>query len=173
MKKNETKSASNVVTIEPKKNTAKIPKKTAEPTLAPSTIQPKTAVLASLQAAPKAKPKTITKNPDQTASEAFTLTATETLKKKSTRPKTTKKTPVVNSDSSAQSTEMSVYARIGLTAGAIWHYLADNGPRPVDKLIKSLSEESTIIQRSIGWLAQENKITLTLVDGIETIALTE
>jgi len=173
MKKNETQPASNVVTIEPEKNTAKTTKQKAGPAKAPSAIQPKAEVLASLQAALNAKPKTITKNPDQTASEASTLTATETPKKRPTRPKATKKTPVVNSDSLAQSAEISVYARVGLTAGAIWHYLADNGPSRVDKLIKSLSEESTIIQRSIGWLAQENKITLTLVDGIETIALTE
>lgn len=173
MKINETKPESNVVTIEPKKNTAKATKKKAGSAIAPSTIQPKTEVIASLQAVPKAKAKTITKSPDQTASEASTLTATETPKKKPTKPKATKKASVVNSDSSAQSAEISVYARVGLTAGAIWHYLADNGPSPVDKLIKSLSEESIIIQRSIGWLAKENKITLTLADGIETIALTE
>jgi len=38
-------------------------------------------------------------------------------------------------------------------------------------LIRELPEEEKIIQRSIGWLAQEGKITLTTVARAETIAL--
>jgi hypothetical protein len=58
-----------------------------------------------------------------------------------------------------------------LTAGSIWHYLAGNGETFVAKLVDALPEEEELIQRSIGWLAQENKITLSVVDQIETIAL--
>jgi hypothetical protein len=60
---------------------------------------------------------------------------------------------------------------VGLTAGNIWHYLEKNGATPVAKLLRELPEEEKIIQRSIGWLAQEGKIILDTVDRVETIAL--
>ena len=63
--------------------------------------------------------------------------------------------------------------RVGMTAGSIWHYLAENGATPVAKLVKELTDEEKIIQRSIGWLTQEGKITLDVVDRVETIALKE
>jgi hypothetical protein len=49
--------------------------------------------------------------------------------------------------------------------------LNEHGSTSVAKLIKELPEEEKIIQRSIGWLAQEDKITLSIVDRAETIAL--
>jgi len=61
--------------------------------------------------------------------------------------------------------------RIGLTAGNIWRYLSANGSSSVAKLVRELEEEEKVIQRSIGWLAQEDKITLTVQDRVETIAL--
>jgi outer membrane biosynthesis protein TonB len=61
--------------------------------------------------------------------------------------------------------------RVGLTAGSIWQYLDKNGSTPVAKLVRELPEEEKIIQRSIGWLAQEGKITLDKVVGVETIDL--
>ncbi|WP_225892983.1 MULTISPECIES: winged helix-turn-helix domain-containing protein [unclassified Methylomonas] len=63
--------------------------------------------------------------------------------------------------------------RIGLTAGVIWHHLAENGATPVAKLVYVLPEEEAVIQRSIGWLAQEDKITLSARGGdqVETIVL--
>jgi outer membrane biosynthesis protein TonB len=67
--------------------------------------------------------------------------------------------------------EISVADRIGLTAGSIWNYVSENGATPVSKLVRELSEEEKIIQRSIGWLAQEGKITLEIVDRAETVAL--
>jgi predicted DNA-binding transcriptional regulator AlpA len=67
--------------------------------------------------------------------------------------------------------ELSVSERVGFTAGNIWHYLNDNGATSVAKLIRELPEEEKIIQRSIGWLAQEGKITLNTIDRAETIAL--
>ncbi len=68
---------------------------------------------------------------------------------------------------------ITVSERVGLTAGSIWHYLSENGPTPVAKLLRELTEEEKICQRSIGWLAQEDKITLAVVDRVETIALKE
>ncbi len=67
--------------------------------------------------------------------------------------------------------EMTMSERVGLTSGSIWHYLDKNGATAVAKLIRELTEEEKIIQRSIGWLAQEGKITLAVVDRAETIAL--
>jgi predicted DNA-binding transcriptional regulator AlpA len=67
--------------------------------------------------------------------------------------------------------EMTMPERVGVTAGSIWHYLAKNGATPVAKLVRELPEEEKIIQRSIGWLAQEGKITLDAVDRVETIGL--
>ena len=67
--------------------------------------------------------------------------------------------------------EIAMPQRIGLTAGSIWHYLSKNGVTPVAKLSKELPEEEKVIQRSIGWLAQEGKIKLAIVDRVETIAL--
>jgi hypothetical protein len=64
-----------------------------------------------------------------------------------------------------------MHERVGLTAGAIWHYLAEHGATPVAKLVNELPEEEAIIQRSIGWLAQEDKITLSGGDQVETIVL--
>ncbi len=61
--------------------------------------------------------------------------------------------------------------RVGLTSGSIWHYLTENGATSVSVLVKALTEEEKIIQRSIGWLAQEGKITLETVGRTETIAL--
>ncbi len=69
--------------------------------------------------------------------------------------------------------EIPMAERVGLTAGSIWHYLDENGTTSVAKLVKELTEEEKIIQRSIGWLAQEDKITLATADRVETIALKE
>ncbi|MDD5321615.1 MAG: winged helix-turn-helix domain-containing protein [Methylococcales bacterium] len=71
----------------------------------------------------------------------------------------------------AAAPEIAMPERVGLTAGNVWHYLAENDATPVAKLIRELPEEEKIIQRSIGWLAQEGKITLDTVDRVETIAL--
>jgi len=46
--------------------------------------------------------------------------------------------------------------------------LAENGATSVAKLVRELPEEEKVIHRSIGWLAQEEKITLDTIDRIET-----
>ncbi|NOS73427.1 MAG: winged helix-turn-helix domain-containing protein [Methyloglobulus sp.] len=62
---------------------------------------------------------------------------------------------------------------VGLTAGSIWNYLDKNGPTTVAKLVRELPEDEKAVQRSIGWLAQEGKITLDTIDRAETISLKE
>ncbi len=71
----------------------------------------------------------------------------------------------------ATTSELSMSERVGLTAGSIWHYLSENGATSVAKLVRELPEEEKIVQRSIGWLAQEDKITLEIIDRVETLGL--
>jgi len=92
-------------------------------------------------------------------------------KKSSNGQKAPKTAPAVASKPLDEMPEISIPERVGLTAGSIWHYLAENGATPVAKLVRELPEEEKIIQRSIGWLAQEGKITLDTVNRVETIAL--
>jgi len=102
-----------------------------------------------------------------------TVVTKATSKKPSPDQKTPKKAQAVAPKPVAATPEKTMSERVGLTAGSIWHYLAENGATPVAKLIRELTEEEKIIQRSIGWLAQEGKITLDAVNRIETIALKE
>jgi len=103
---------------------------------------------------------------------AVTAAAAEaTPKKASPAPKTTKKAETVATKPVAAAPEVPMPERIGLTAGSIWHYLSENGATSVAKLVKELTEEEKIVQRSIGWLAQEGKITVAVVDRVETIVL--
>jgi len=112
-------------------------------------------------AATKAKPKKPTKT---TATKA-------TPKKTSPAQKTVTKAQAVPPKPVAATPEKTIPERVGLTAGSIWHYLSENGATPVAKLLRELSEEEKIIQRSIGWLAQEGKINLDTTSRGETIAL--
>jgi len=122
------------------------------------------------------EPKTTTEKPvpKAKAEQPITTVATKaTPKKPSPDQKTPKKAQVVTPKPVAATPEMAMPERVGLTAGNIWHYLVENGATSVAKLVRELPEEEKIIQRSIGWLAQEGKITLDAVDRIETIALKE
>jgi len=100
-----------------------------------------------------------------------TVATKATSKNPSPDQKPAKKTQAVAPQPDAATPEIVMPERVGLTAGNIWHYLAENGATPVAKLLRELPEEEKIIQRSIGWLAQEGKITLDTVDRVETIAL--
>ncbi|MDD5266056.1 MAG: winged helix-turn-helix domain-containing protein [Methylococcales bacterium] len=120
------------------------------------------------------KSKTTTEKPAPKAKAAqpATAVATEaTIKKPGPDKKPPKKAQAVAPQPDAAAPEIAMPERVGLTAGYIWHYLAENGATPVAKLVRELPEEEKIIQRSIGWLAQEDKITLATVDRVETIAL--
>ena len=120
------------------------------------------------------KPKTTTEKPvpKAKAAQPTTTVATKaTSKKPSPDQKPAKKTQAVAPKPAAAVPEIAMPERVGLTAGNIWHYLAENGATAVAKLVRELPEEEKIIQRSIGWLAQEGKITLDTVDRLETIAL--
>jgi len=122
------------------------------------------------------KPKTTTEKPESKAKAEQPIAAIVTKatpKKPSPDQKPPKKAQAVAPESIAATPGMTNSERVGMTAGSIWHYLAENGATPVAKLVRELSEEDKIIQRSIGWLAQEGKITLDVIDRVETIALKE
>jgi len=136
-------------------------------------------VAKAVKAAPKkttsAKPsqkevKAVT--PKTKAEQLVTTVVTEAVSKEPTPdPLTPQKVqPVVSKPTTATPT-LTMSERVGLTAGSIWHYLSDNGPTPVTDLLAALTEDEKIIQRSIGWLAQEDKITIASAGRIETIAL--
>ena len=112
--------------------------------------------------------------PDVKAEQTIAPTITKaTAKKPSPAQKTPKKVPVEATKPVVAMPEMTMPEQVGLAAGSIWHYLAENGATSVAKLVNELSEEEKIIQRSIGWLAQEGKITLDVVNRVETLALKE
>ena len=109
------------------------------------------------------KPKTTTEKPAPKAKAEQPITAVTakaTSKKPSPDQKPAKMTQAVALQPDAAAPEIAMPERVGLTVGNIWHYLAENGATPFAKLVRELPEEEKIIQRSIGWLAQEGKITL-------------
>ena len=57
------------------------------------------------------------------------------------------------------------------TAGEIWNFLDKNGPISVAKLIKEIESDEKTIQRGIGWLAQEGKVSIDIINRAETISL--
>ena len=110
--------------------------------------------------------------PDVKAGQSVAAVVTKAIPKKpSPAPKIPKKAPVVVPKPVEAMPEMTMPEQVGLAAGSIWHYLAENGATSVAKLVNELSEEEKIIQRSIGWLAQEDKITLDVVNRVETLSL--
>lgn len=131
------------------------------------------------------KPKTTTQKPVSKTEQPTKNVVTKTTQKKPNKMVVTKATPKKpskdkESPKKAQTlaskpivviSEMTIPDRVGSTAGSIWHYLTENGATSVAKMLRELSEEEKIIQRSIGWLAQEGKITLDTSGRVETIAL--
>ena len=121
------------------------------------------------------KPKVVTSKPVPKAkTEQTVAVVSEKTKaiKQNQSPKSPKIAQVVASNQVSKTPEIPLPERVGLTAGSIWHYLSENGASPVSKLVRELPEEEKIIQRSIGWLAQEGKIALDTIDKVEIIGLT-
>lgn len=113
--------------------------------------------------------KNITK--EKTEQPAAVKATEATPKKPSPKKQAVKKVQAESSQPVAATPEIAMPERVGLTAGSIWHYLTENGSSSVANLIRELPEEEKIIQRSIGWLAQEDKITIDTIDRVETVAL--
>lgn len=60
---------------------------------------------------------------------------------------------------------------IGEAAGKIWHYLDKNGPASVSKVTSETGINKNDIQRAIGWLAKEDKLSIETKGRAETLSL--
>ena len=60
---------------------------------------------------------------------------------------------------------------IGAAAGKIWKFLNKNGPTSISKIATETDINKNDIQRAIGWLAREEKITIEQKGRTETISL--
>ena len=60
---------------------------------------------------------------------------------------------------------------VGNTAGKIWKYLEENGPTSIAKMTRETKIDEKNIQRGIGWLAQEGKVSIEILNRAETISL--
>lgn len=62
-------------------------------------------------------------------------------------------------------------AKIGVTAGAIWHLLDSKGPLKLPQLVKKVSEPRDTVMQALGWLAREGKIEIQEKGRQRTVAL--
>ncbi len=60
---------------------------------------------------------------------------------------------------------------VGNAAGVIWKYLDKNGATSVAKLTRETKIDEKNIQRGIGWLAQEGKLSIEIINRAETVSL--
>jgi len=60
---------------------------------------------------------------------------------------------------------------IGAAAGEIFRYVKSNGPQYVDDIRRKLFQDDDLLNRAIGWLAREAKITISVEDDREVISL--
>lgn len=50
---------------------------------------------------------------------------------------------------------------IGETAGKVWQVLNDNGESTFVKVKKKVGDSSELLHQAIGWLAREDKLTIS------------
>lgn len=60
---------------------------------------------------------------------------------------------------------------IGDAAGVVWTYLDANGETSIAKLAKETKLDSKLVQRALGWLASEDKLTFTAKGRTELVSL--
>jgi predicted RNA-binding protein (virulence factor B family) len=60
---------------------------------------------------------------------------------------------------------------IGDAAGKVWEYLDQNGPASVTKITNETGISKNDIQRAIGWLLKEDKLTIDVAGRTETVSL--
>ena len=65
----------------------------------------------------------------------------------------------------------SVNEQIGLTAGKVWHVLADHGELSLAKLAKQIEAPRDLVMQAVGWLARENKIHIIEQKRGKTVSL--
>lgn len=60
---------------------------------------------------------------------------------------------------------------IGLAAGKVWDFLHTHGGSSASKISQHCALDAKLTQRAIGWLAREDKISVTLKGRNEVIQL--
>jgi len=60
---------------------------------------------------------------------------------------------------------------IGDAAGKIWQYLDQNGSASVTKISTETGINKNDMQRAIGWLLKEDKLSIEVKGRIETLSL--
>ena len=60
---------------------------------------------------------------------------------------------------------------IGAAAGKVWKYLSENGQASPSTLSKRAGLDNNEVQRALGWLAREGKITVARKGKDELISL--
>ncbi|MFZ2171425.1 MAG: winged helix-turn-helix domain-containing protein [Methylococcaceae bacterium] len=60
---------------------------------------------------------------------------------------------------------------IGDAAGKIWAYLDKNGSASVTKITNETGVSKNDIQRAIGWLLKEDKLSIEVIGRTETLSL--
>lgn len=60
---------------------------------------------------------------------------------------------------------------IGSAAGTVWNYLNENGEATAAKIAKETKLETNLVQRAIGWLSAEDKLTFSKKGRLEVISL--
>lgn len=60
---------------------------------------------------------------------------------------------------------------IGPAAGKIWHYLEQHGAASASRISKDTALDSKVLQRAIGWLAKEEKLSFETKGRNELISL--
>ena len=56
---------------------------------------------------------------------------------------------------------MELQSQIGETAGKVWNLLNDRGPQTLAQLKKCLTGAGELVGFALGWLAREDKVTIT------------
>jgi len=54
-----------------------------------------------------------------------------------------------------------IKARVGETAGKVWHALSSDGPQTLTQLKKKFNGDNEVLNLAIGWLAREDKVNIT------------
>jgi len=60
---------------------------------------------------------------------------------------------------------------IGTAAGTIWEYLEQNGTASASKISKATGLDTKVLQRAIGWLSKEDKLSFETKGRNELIGL--
>lgn len=60
---------------------------------------------------------------------------------------------------------------IGAAAGKVWQYLSDNGQASASRLSEEVGLDKNVVQRALGWLAREGKISLERKGRNEFVSL--